>query len=316
MALSEFELIQRYFAPFNTSPAVVAGIGDDCAVLALSPGSELCTSIDTMVESVHFPANADPHGLGWRCLAAAVSDLAACGARPVGFCLALTLPDVAESWLAAFASGLAAAAEAFAIPLVGGDTTRGPLTLSVQVMGEVASGGALLRSGAKAGDQIWVSGSLGEGRAALDYLDQPSHANPFSKAYYYPRPPLQFGCELAGIAHSAIDISDGLLADLGHILQASGVGAEIDITRLPVSNALITRCGRERATEFALSGGDDYQLCFTSASASSATLQALALKHEVQLTCIGHIREQSGILCRDAQGKLVDPHYSGYRHFS
>lgn len=316
MALSEFELIQRYFAPFKTNPAVVAGIGDDCAVLALSPDYELCTSIDSMVESVHFPANADVQGLGWRCLAAAVSDLAACGAKPLGFCLALTLPEVAEAWLADFAKGLAAAADSFGIALVGGDTTRGPLTLSVQVFGEVPRGKALLRSGAKVGDQIWLTGTVGEARAALDFLDRQAADNPFYSAYYYPRPPLQFAQDLRGIAHAAIDLSDGLLADLGHIAEASGVGADIEIGALPLSEDLLAVCTQEQATAYALSGGDDYQLCFTASPQQEARLQMLAAEQGIRLSGIGRISEQCGLRCLDKTGRLLALDKTGYRHFS
>lgn len=316
MALCEFELIQRYFAPFKITASVVTGIGDDCAVLALSPGCQLCTSIDTVVESIHFPVNADPRGLGWRCLAAAVSDLGACGAKPLGFCLALTLPAADESWLAAFSSGLAKAAEAFQIPLVGGDTTRGPLTLSVQVMGEVASGKALLRSGAHVGDNIWVTGTLGDARAALDFLGQPREGNAFYDSYYYPQPPLQFAQSLAGLARSAVDISDGLLADLGHILDASTVGADVVVDQLPLSEASLNTYPQEQAIAYALSGGDDYQLCFTAPPQESSRLRELAEQHGIGLSCIGRISEHAGLRCVDAAGQLFSFEQSGYRHFS
>lgn len=316
MALSEFELIRRYFAPFETTASVVTGIGDDCAVLALSPGHQLCTSIDSMVEAVHFPVEADPHGLGWRCLAAAVSDLGACGAKPLGFCLALTLPEVNESWLAEFSSGLAKAANRFNIPLVGGDTTRGPLTLSVQVLGEVASGRALLRRGAQAGDQIWVTGCLGDARAALDFIERPRQGNAFYDSYYYPEPPLQFAQSLVGIATAAIDISDGLLADLEHILVASQVGADLGIADLPLSQALAGAYPQEQASAYALSGGDDYQLCFTAPPPESEQLLVMAAKHGVRLSCVGTISGQTGLRCSDATGQPVKFDQSGYRHFS
>ncbi len=316
MALSEFDLIQRFFAPFASTPAVVTGIGDDCAVLSISPDHQLCTSIDTMVEAVHFPKDAPPHGLAWRCLAAAASDLAACGARPLGFCLALTLEKADEVWLEAFASGLSEAAEFFQMPLLGGDTTRGGLALSVQVMGEVASGAALLRSTAKPGDQVWVTGSLGDARAALDYLASPPELNDFYDRYYYPKPPLRFAQTLVGLASAAIDISDGLLADLGHILEASGVGADIAAADLPLSSALMQGYSRQEAAAYALTGGDDYQLCFTAPRAHSSKLQVLADDQHIQLTCIGAITEQRGIRCTDSAGQPIEHDTPGYRHFS
>lgn len=316
MALSEFDLIQRYFAPFKMSSAVITGIGDDCAVLSLSPGHQLCTSIDTMVESVHFPAQADPRGLGWRCLAAAVSDLAACGAKPTGFCLALTLPAADESWLASFADGLASAADHFNIPLVGGDTTRGPLTLSLQVFGEVASGEALLRSTAKAGDEIWITGSLGDARAALDFIDQAPADNVFYESYYYPQPPVGFAPSLIGLAHAAIDISDGLLADLEHILTASVVGADIRLDNIPLSAALRAGYPLNQAQSYALTGGDDYQLCFTAPQIATDTLRALAAEQGVELSCVGSISDRRGLRCLDAKGELVAFDQTGYRHFS
>ncbi|MFT5574844.1 MAG: thiamine-monophosphate kinase [Bermanella sp.] len=316
MALSEFDLIRRYFAPFKTSASVVTGIGDDCAVLSLSPGYELCTSIDTLVEDVHFPAQTDPQGLGWRCLAAAVSDLAACGAKPLGFCLAITLPAVDEPWLASFANGLASAADHFNIPLVGGDTTRGPLTLSLQVFGEVASGAALLRSAAQAGDQVWITGCLGDARAALDFIDQAAAGNVFYDSYYYPQPPVQFAPSLIGLAHAAIDISDGLLADLGHILTASAVGADIQLDDIPLSAALRGGYPLKQAQTYALTGGDDYQLCFTAPPRLTGTLRALAQEQGIALTSVGSISEWRGLRCLSAAGEPLTFDQPGYRHFS
>ncbi len=320
MALSEFDLIRRYFSSFQQGSAVVTGIGDDCAELSLSPGHTLCTSIDTMVEGVHFPKTPDVSGLGWRVLAAAVSDLGACGARPVGFCLALTLPQADETWLAAFSKGLAEASRFFAIPLVGGDTTRGPLCLSVQVFGEVPAGKALLRSGARPGDDIWVTGTLGDARAALDCLENTAFSEAeqvFMAQYYRAEPPLEFSAGLLGVASAAIDLSDGLAADLGHVLQASGASAELEVDALPLSAALQATYSREVAEAYALTGGDDYQLCFTASAARRETIYALAAEHNIRCSRVGAVASGAGLnLVRE--GAPIDlTHYNnmGYLHF-
>lgn len=320
MALCEFELIQRYFTSFQQGSAVVTGIGDDCAELSLSPGHTLCTSIDTMVEGVHFPKKVDVSGLGWRVLAAAVSDLGACGAKPLGFCLALTLPEANEAWLADFARGLADASNAFGIPLVGGDTAKGPLCLSVQVFGETPAGKALLRSAANSGDDIWVTGTLGDARAALDCLEKNNvsvHEQHFLTQYYRAEPPLKFAAELIGIARAAIDISDGLAADLGHILHASKLGAEVDLSRLPVSGALAQSYPREQVHHYALTGGDDYQLCFTADSNARSALRKLAAQFDIRLTPIGGITGGRELVLQ-CDGKAVDLDVyknKGYQHF-
>ncbi len=320
MALSEFDLIRRYFTSFQQGPAVVTGIGDDCAELSLSPGHTLCTSIDTMVEGVHFPKAPDVSGLGWRVLAAAVSDLGACGASPLGFCLALTLPQADKAWLAAFSKGLAEASHHFRIPLVGGDTTRGPLCLSVQVLGEVPAGKALLRSGATPDDDVWVTGNLGDARAALDCLGNAAFSEVeqvFMAQYYRAEPPLEFSTGLPGVASAAIDLSDGLAADLGHVLQASGASAELDVGALPLSAALQATYSREVAEAYALTGGDDYQLCFTASAAQRETICALAAEHNIRCSRVGRVAAGAGLnLVRE--GAPIDlTHYNnmGYLHF-
>ncbi len=319
-ALNEFELIRRFFSPLSAADEnVVCGIGDDCALLALAPGEQLATSVDSMVAGRHFPVDADPGKLGWRCLAAATSDLAACGARPLGFTLALTLPSADESWLAAFASGLGEAARAFELPLVGGDTTRGPLTLSLQVLGSVSAGAALRRSGARDGDHIWVSGSLGDARAALDLLDRDIAGLHSGQAlldrYWRPQPRLALGRALVGIASAAIDVSDGLAADLQHILECSGVGADLHAGALPLSDALRHHYSAEQATAYALGGGDDYELCFTAAPEQGARLQALALELQLPLSRIGAITAAPGLRCTDAGGRPLALQYAGFQHF-
>ncbi len=324
MRVSEFQLIQQYFksgaeaALARPNSPVRCGIGDDCAVLALPAGEELLVSVDTLVESVHFPVNYPSDLLARRALAVCVSDLAACGAAPMGFTLALTLPDVDASWLAGFANALAEAASEYNIALVGGDTTRGPLCISLQVMGSAPAGTAILRSGAQPGDLIYVSGQLGDARAALAFLDKPASNLSLAEQailarYHAPSPRLILGQKLRGLATAAVDVSDGLAADLGHILTASGVSAVINTEKLPLSAALVKTCP-ERAVEFALSGGDDYELCFTAPAEHRATLAALSAELNLAITEIGYVDAGNGIQCYAADGSEITP-AAGYQHF-
>lgn len=306
MPSSEFLLIARYFSSLGRGAAVDLSVGDDCAVLRLQPGERLATSTDTLVVGVHFPADAFPEDIGFRAVAVAVSDLAAMGARPIGMTLALTLPEADDFWLNAFSNGLAAAVAAFDIPLVGGDTTRGPLTITVQVMGALPPDSMLVRSGARAGDSLCVSGTLGDAAAALAFLrdewqPEAEQAEFLLGRFYRPQARLELGAALLGTASSAIDISDGLLADAGHIAAASGVGLSIDPALLPLSKALQCHPSSEQALLWALAGGDDYELCFT-----------LAAEHPVPPGCtrIGEVRPGSGVDC----GMDVDI-APGYRHF-
>lgn len=295
--MGEFELIQRYFSPLaerHNSASMVLGPGDDCAIQHIPEGQDLVFSVDTMVEGVHFPQGYSSHYLGWRALAAAASDLAAMGAAPVCYTLALTLPAVEEPWLAGFAQGLSDAGQAFGLALAGGDTTRGPLTLSLQVHGLAPQGRALRRSGAVAGDLICVSGTLGDAGAALDYLAEPQPAADMAFVlgrYHHPRPRLELGQALVGIASSCIDISDGLKADLGHILSASGTGATIDPSKLPLSAAL-RRLKGASAVDYALGAGDDYELCVT---VSPGNWQVAPDAVKRQLSVIGSIEEARGL---------------------
>ena len=314
--LGEFELIESYFRRgFPASAAVSVANGDDCAGLMLPPGEQVLTSVDTLVESVHFPVDAPAEALGYRSLMVAASDLAACGATPHAFTLCLTAPELEESWLAAFSAGLARAAADCGMALIGGDTTRGPLALSVQVLGSAPVGSALLRGGAAAGDDIYVSGSLGDARAALAYLHCESPADSqreLLQRYWYPRARLVLGQALRDIASAAIDLSDGLAADLTHILQASEVGADIELQRLPLSSALLA--ADEAAHNTALAGGDDYELCFTAAPSQREAIAGLAHRLALPLTRIGQTRAAAGLRCVDGQGK-DHPLPSGYRHF-
>ncbi|MEE2651242.1 MAG: thiamine-phosphate kinase [Pseudomonadota bacterium] len=311
----EFALIERFFKPLSrTTPFVRHGIGDDCAVLSPAADEELVLSVDTLVEGVHFPRHYAPAKLAVRSLAVCISDLAAAGAHPEAFTLALTAPELNESWLAEFSRVLAAEAERYGVSLVGGDTTRGPLCLSLQVMGSVPRGQALLRNGARPGDLVYVSGELGGARAALDYLEtlSPTDAQQsYLQRYHSPLPRLALGQALRGVANAAVDISDGLVADLGHILRASGVGATIYTDRLPVAMGLRDVA---KGVDYALSGGDDYELCFTVPEEYQAHLRALEKTLALPLHCIGEVVDGAGLKCLDAEGVVYET-AAGYQHF-
>ncbi|MCH8499318.1 MAG: thiamine-phosphate kinase [Marinobacter sp.] len=310
--MGEFELIERVFAPLScsdTGTGLVLGVGDDCALQAIPPGHWLAFSVDTLVEGVHFPTGYAPEQLGWRALAVAASDLAAMGASPVCFTLALTVPEASVDWFEALARGMQHAATSFGMRLAGGDTTRGPLALSVQVHGLVPVGQGLRRSGARPGDLICVSGPLGNAAAALHWLSTPApdaRAEQLLASYHHPVPRLALGQWLQGRATAAIDISDGLLADLAHICRASGVGASIDSATIPLTPALRASVGDEALT-LALYGGDDYELCFT---LPPGLQEALAREAPQVCTVIGKVSSGADILL---DGQPVMPH--GYDHF-
>lgn len=312
--MGEFELIRRFFVPLANkamTDQLVLGPGDDCAIQRVPEGRDLVFSVDTLVEGVHFPANYSPFCLGWRALAVATSDLAAMGATPVCFTLALTLPEAQPEWLADFAHGLAKASDAFGISLAGGDTTRGPLAVSIQVHGTVTQGSAIRRSGARPGDLICVSGPLGAAGAALDFLaatDPGVDQQAILARYHFPEPKLVLGQQLVGRASAAIDISDGLLADLEHILEQSGVGAELDGNNIPMLPEL-RRIKGAAALCLALTAGDDYELCVT-----IAPDQYAALAPEVQggLIIIGRIQQESGLRVTGAE---MTESPAGFDHF-
>ena len=311
--MGEFELIRRYFLPLSRAgkhSAILLGPGDDCAIQRVGEGQDLVFSVDTLVEGVHFPEHYSPEHLGWRSLAVAASDLAAMGADPVCFTLAMTLPEADSDWLQGFSSGLSSASRQFGLNLAGGDTTRGPLTLTLQVHGTVPTDSAIRRSGAKPGDVICVSGTLGNAGAALAILDLESPAAEQAELlthYHAPQPRLALGRALRGSASAAIDISDGLAADLGHLLEASGVGGTIDVGRLPLSDALVAL--REDASDLALYAGDDYQLCVTMPNTS---LEALPGAIRDQLTVIGRVREGKGLIVDGGDARAQS---GGYDHF-
>lgn len=319
MALNEFELIQKYFHHQANAAGLVLGVGDDCALLDLAPGKSLAVTVDTLVEGVHFPAQADPELVAQRALRVNLSDLAAMGAEAQWFTLALTLPDVNEPWLAALSRGLFDAAHEYSCSLIGGDTTRGPLTITIQMMGMVEQGRALTRAGAQPGDVIYVTGGLGDGAAALAIIQGRVHVDDadlsyFHDRFYRPEPRLKEGALLTGLASAAIDVSDGLLADLGHICTASGVGATIRMEQVPVSPAFARLTAEQDMWQWIMAGGDDYQLCFTVPQARTAEVQALVRDAALDATAIGVIHDQRGITCL-YKGQAMTVEQTGYLHF-
>lgn len=314
---SEFELIARYFAPpeareSNDSAGVALGAGDDCALLMPTPGQCLAVSVDTSVVDVHFPGGAPPGAIGHRALAVALSDLAAMGARARWCTMALTLPEADEAWLAAFAEGFHTLCRASDVTLVGGDVTRGALSIGVTVHGEVPVGEALRRSGGRAGDMLAVTGPLGGGQGGLRAWRSGLRdlADPLLAAYLLPQPRLAAGLALRGLAHCAIDISDGLLADLGHLCEASQVGAELDVERLPLAEGLVAALGEGAARQAALTGGDDYELLFGLPPSALETAERRLADCGLRLTAIGRLRQTPGIAGVDAAGLAA-----GWQHF-
>jgi len=314
--LGEFDLIWRFFKAGSESMAqnqtdhVLLGIGDDCALLQPDPAQSLAVTSDMLVEGRHFFANTNPEWLGQKALAVNLSDLAAMGAKPVGFTLALALPHADASWLTQFSQGLFRLAQQWQCPLIGGDTTQGPLTICITALGHVPSGAAIKRSGAKAGDDIWVSGNLGDARLALGALRSEWPLDHKSLEAVLPRmhqpePRITLGMQLRGIASSALDISDGLLGDLGHTLKASQVNAEVLIDQLPISRTLAAQTEQLRR-QCTANGGDDYELCFTAPRNKRAEIESLSTTL-LQLTRIGSITSDvSGaepiLILRDANG--------------
>lgn len=317
--MGEFELISHYFAAAPCAQGgkeVVLGIGDDCALLNLPAGEQLAISTDTLVAGVHFPALCEPLLLGQRSLAVAASDLAAMGATPIGFTLALTLPEVGQQWLQAYAEGLDRMARHCGLSLIGGDTTRGPLSITMTVFGRVPAGQALLRSGARAGDLLCVGGQLGNAAGALPLVlgertAEAALADPLLAHYWSPSPQLALGQALRGKASAALDISDGLLADCAHIAKASNVALQVELGQLPLSPALQGLLGREGAQRAALSGGDDYVLAFTLPPQHLSSLQQDGWPVHV----VGRVLAGQGVSLHDGQGRNVTPEVRGYQHF-
>jgi thiamine-monophosphate kinase len=322
--LSEFDLIARYFTrpPRRLSP-VALGIGDDCALLAPPHGSQMAISSDMLVEGRHFFPGADPFQLGHKCLAVNLSDLAAMGAAPVGFTLALSLPEANEAWLEPFSKGLLALADRHDCELIGGDTTKGPLNICITIFGQVPPDQSLRRDAARPGDDIWISGTLGDARLALagyrnelalDKLGKDDLAGARSRMHA-PTPRVGLGVALRGIAHAAIDISDGLVGDLGHILHRSGVGAILDVDLLPAGPALAMQT-LDLRRRFTLAGGDDYELCFTAPASRRSDVLAAGDLSSTPVTRVGSIEAAPGLRLRDADGKPLDLQLTSFDHFA
>jgi thiamine-monophosphate kinase len=318
--LSEFDLIKRYFTRARAGRAVL-GVGDDCALLAPSPGMQLAVSTDMLVEDRHFFAGADARKLGHKCLAVNLSDLAAMGARPLAFTLALSLPQADPEWLEGFSSGLFSLADQHGCELVGGDTTRGPLNICITVFGEIEPGHALRRDAARAGDDIWISGTLGDARLALaGYRNElPLDAATLELAasrMHTPEPRVTLGRALARgrLARAALDISDGLAGDLGHILAASRVGATLNADLLPAGPALVQQDQQVRRS-FTLAGGDDYELCFTAAPGQREAILDAGRESGTPVTRVGTIDAEAGLRIVDANGAALDLSPQGWDHF-
>lgn len=319
--LSEFDLIKQFFKRDRPGRADL-GIGDDCALLTPSPGCQLAISSDMLVEDRHFFAGADPFMLGHKSLAVNLSDLAAMGARPVGFTLALSLPAADPVWLDGFSRGLFALADAHGCELVGGDTTKGPLNICITVFGELAPGHALRRDAARVGDDIWISGTLGDARLALagyrkEIALDPEAQTQAALRMHMPTPRVALGLALASgpVAHAALDISDGLVGDLGHILAASDVGAMLDVDALP-AGPLLARQPLALRRRFTAAGGDDYELCFTAPVSQRPAVLEAAARAATPVVRVGTIMSAPGLKLVDAHGATLDLGLAGWDHFA
>ncbi len=320
--MGEFDLIARHFTRAAPYPAaVVLGVGDDGALLQPTPGHQLVVSSDMLVEGRHFFAGAEPEALGHKALAVNLSDLAAMGAQPLGFTLALALPAADDAWLAAFARGLFALADAHACPLVGGDTTQGPLNLCITIFGEVLPGRALRRDAARAGDDLWLSGCTGEARLALALRRREAWATgnleEVAVRMDRPQPRVALGRLLADVegVHAALDVSDGLLGDLGHILKASGLGARIDLDALPVAPSL-WGLPTDRLRECLLAGGDDYELLFTARPDVRGAVENAGQRAGLAVTRIGQLTTDGTVGLFDRTGEVAAPAVRGFDHFN
>ncbi len=329
--MGEFDLIERYFK--RPAHKAALGVGDDCALLLPTPGMQLAVSSDMLVEGRHFLSTVDPERLGHKALAVNLSDLAAIGAEPLGFTLALALPRPDETWLAGFSRGLLTLADAHGCELVGGDTTQGPLNICITVFGEVPPGDGLLRQNAQVGDDIYISGTIGDARLALEvFRGMHSLSAPaFEQARLrmeQPTPRVALGIALRAIANAAIDISDGLLGDLSHILKRSSVGAQIDTGWLQAAGAFgearlaagispaLAELPWSKRLEFALAGGDDYELCFTAPVNQRELVHAAAWETNTPITRIGRITADQGLVVLDPQGQPIAKRFASFDHFA
>jgi thiamine-monophosphate kinase len=316
--VGEFDLIRRYFSPV-TRHSVLGG-GDDAALLSLALGMDLAVSTDMLVAGRHFLEDAAPESIGHKCLAVNLSDMAAMGASPRWATLSLALPAVDESWIAAFARGFLALAQRYDVDLIGGDTTRGPLNICVQIMGEVPAGQALRREGAQEGDLIWVSGTIGDAALALAHRRQRyALSSALRDAAMWrldrPEPRVALGLALRGVATSAIDVSDGLLADLGHIAQRSGVAAVLHWPDVPLADGLQLSRDDSVVRQCALGGGDDYELCFTTGTGMRTRVEGIARDLSLRLTPVGRVAAGSGVRVHDAAGSDLHVARTGFDHF-
>ena len=316
--IGEFEIIARYFAREATDPDVVLGVGDDAAVLAID--GLAAVTVDTLVAGVHFPDGMAANPLGYRLMAVNLSDLAAMGAQPRWCTLALTIPKADELWLDGFSRGLFELAERFGVALVGGDLTRGPLTATLQLIGRVERDRLLTRAGGNVGDDVYVTGTLGDSSAGIALITERSEAPQGSAAaalkqrFYRPVPRVGAGLALGGLATAAIDISDGLLADLGHICKASGCGAVVDVEHVPLSAELLSLFPPQEALAHALGGGDDYELCFTAPPSRADEIEAALEASGTLVRRVGQLVAGQKVICR-RDGEPYTPAISGYRHF-
>lgn len=315
--MSEFNLIKKYFV--RPTHYTDLGIGDDAALIQVAEGSELAISTDMLVAGTHFFHNTAPYDIGWKALAVNVSDMAAMGAQPKWATLAIALSEANETWLADFSHGFFACADAFNIDLIGGDTTKGPLNISVTIMGEVPKNQALKRSGAQVGDDIWVSGQLGSAAAVLAHLQgkivlQNDALRANIHALHRPIPRIELGLKLREIATSCIDVSDGLMADLGHILTASNCGTTIDLDKIPCADFLKNNLHIPQFQTFILAGGDDYELCFTAPKDKREALYLLAKELSLSLTCIASTRMDTGLQAM-YKNVVLNLNSKGFDHF-
>lgn len=313
----EFNLIAQHFT--RPTARTDLGVGDDAALISITNGMQLAISADMLVAGTHFFADCDPYQLGWKSLAVNISDMAAMGAQPKWATLAIALPNVDDAWIKAFSQGFFACADQFDVDLIGGDTTRGPLNISVQIMGEVPFGKAIKRSGAKTDEDIWVSGSLGSAAIGLAHLQNKMHVlggalSACLSALHMPMPRLALGLILRDIATSCIDISDGLLADLGHILHASKLGATVDLAKIPCIDYLKQDLQNPQIQQAILAGGDDYELCFTAPKSKRAEIHMLSNQLSLPLTLIGETQASLGINVMFNAQKL-NINYKGFDHF-
>lgn len=316
--MSEFDLISHYFKHLSAQRSdVVLGIGDDCALLEVPFGMQLAMSTDTLNAGIHFPENTHADDIGYKSLAVNLSDLAAMGATPAWVSLNLSLPDYDKDWLDGFCQGFAELAQHYGMQLVGGDTTQGPLSISVQVYGFVEPGQAMRRDEAQVGNQIYVSGNLGDAGLGLKQcLGQLNHVPDYCVARLNrPQPRVELGLALTQYSRCAIDISDGLVADLGHILEQSDCGARIELEQIPLSEPLASYYADEKDWPLILTSGDDYELCFTVSKDKQESMLAMLDQQTVAVSRIGEITKTGGLICVDAQGQPLSFEHPGYNHF-